>query len=65
MKEKDYHIYLTEQERSQVIRKKRITVQYIYIESSSSRLFLYGEAGGFFCVLRAVFKVRKNFFNFF
>lgn len=78
MKQKDYHIYLDEQEYSQVIqslialkndliaqgkftdavddvlikftkaRKKKITVQYIWIKSQLCRLFLYGETGGFF-----------------
>ena len=78
MKQKDYYIYLDEQEYSQVIqslialkndliaqgrytdavddvlikftkaRKKKITVQYIWIKSQLCHLFLYGEAGGFF-----------------
>jgi len=28
-------------------------------------LFLYGEAGGFFCVFRAIFKGKKIFLKFF
>ena len=95
MKDRQFHIYLDDEEYGQVLqalialknnliaqgrytdavddvlikftkaRKKRMTVQYIGIKPQLCRLFLYGEAGGFFCVFRAIFKVKKIFFKFF
>ena len=95
MKQKDYHIYLDEQEYLQIIqslielkndliaqdkytdavddvlikftkaKKKRITVQYISVKPQLCRLFLYGEAGGFFCALGQFSRSKKFFSNFF
>ena len=55
-----------------IIRKKEITFNKLEIvglfgniDGYFSRLFLYGEAGGFFVVSGAIFKVKKIFSIFF
>ena len=45
--------------------KRKIVGLFGNIDGYFSRLFLYGEAGGFFLRFRAIFKVKKIFFKFF
>ena len=95
MKDRQFHIYLDDEEYRQVLqalialknnliaqdrytdavddvlikftkaRKKKMTVQYICIKPQLCRLFLYGEAGGFFAFLGQFSRSKKFFSNFF